>query len=113
MSNWQNQSMTEYLFETFCQDKIEHDLQYLMANKENQEKPPGIIANELTTIFYHLSGCETCPLFDGWKDPLGLPMIRCKLCDINLQGGPSMELFNQVHHGHKPSTLTLILEDHE
>ena len=116
MSNWENQSMTEYLFEVFCQDKIEDDLQYLMMiDKENKRKQsePGIQSRDLLRKTSNLSNCETCPLFEGWKDPLGIQVLKCKLCDKILQGVTSLKLFNQVHDGLTPSTLTLILEDHE
>ena len=108
--------MTEYFFEAFCQDKIEHDLQYLMMmDKENPRKPleTGTQARNFLRTTDIVSHCETCPLFEGWKDPLGIPVLKCKLCNKIMQGGSSMNLFQQVHHGQTPLTLTLIIEGHE
>jgi hypothetical protein len=116
MANWENQSVTEYLFEAFCQDKIEHDLQYMMMiDKENKRKQSesGIQSRYFLQKTSNVSNCETCPLFEGWKDPLGIQVLKCHLCDLLLQGVSSFELFNHVHHDNAPLTLTLILEDHE
>ena len=108
--------MTEYFFEAFCQDKIEHDLQYLMMmDKEKIRKlsVTGIESRDFLRKTGVVSNCETCPLFEGWKDPLGIPVLKCKLCNKIMQGVSSMNLFQQVHHGQTPLTLTLIIEGHE
>ena len=109
-------TMNEYLFERFREDKIESDVEYLMMlNKENNRKQsePSIQSRDFLQKTSNVSNCETCPLFAGWKDPLGIPVIKCKLCDKILQGVTSIELFNHVHHDHTPLTLTLILDGHD
>ena len=117
MSNWKNQSITEYLFESFCQDKIEHDLQYLMIlNKESKNKEHGYLNERGNTARHNQAmdidaiSCEGCPFFEGWKDELECPVVKCKLNDEILHGCSAMELYNHIHHGNHAISIIVTTE---
>lgn len=113
MSNWEDQSLKEYLFEVFCQDKIERELQYLMMpNTENNRKQsePGIPLKSLVKKVAKVTTCETCLLFEGWKDSLGLPFVKCKFSGETLEGCSTMDLYGHIHPGQQSTIITVTSE---
>ena len=117
MPQWEENTMNEYLFERFREDKIEEDLQYLMLlNKEIIRKEHRYLINSDNTsrnnqaLDIDVNSCESCPFFEGWKDPVGFPVVKCKLSNEMLQGCSTMELYNHIHHGYNPIIISIISE---
>jgi hypothetical protein len=115
MSAWENQSQEEYLFEVFCQDKIESNIQNLMIScTKNHGKSSGS-ASQLRQVHkkeLEVHNCETCPLFEGWKDRLGIPVLSCRFVGKTWQGVTCLDLFNHVHHRKGSVRINLIMEEH-
>jgi hypothetical protein len=115
MTIWENQSLDEYLFESFVQDKVEHDLLLMMSG----ETDAGHLSVSTTPIKksrirkLKMNDCRTCPLFEGGTDVVGIPVLRCKLYGKTLQGAGGLELFRGTHHGSKQVTMAIILHEHE
>ena len=117
MPQWEENTMNEYLFERFREDKIESDLQYLMIlNKESKSKEHGYLNERGNTTRHNQAmdidviSCEGCPFFEGWKDALGLPVVKCKLSDEILYGCSAMELYNHIHHGNHSISINVTSE---
>ena len=117
MPQIEDNTMNDYLFERFREDKIEKDIHYLMLlNKESNKKEQGyMIKNGINSgrnqaIGLDVLSCDKCPFFEGWTDPLGFPVVRCKLSDVMLQGCSAVELYRNIHDLHRPITITVTSE---